>query len=139
MKPEDIPGALVLWQGLPGIGLRSADSLPALTRYLQRNPGMSFVAISGTGELIGVSLAGHDGRRGLLHHVAVAAHYQKRGIGRSLVAACLDALKADGIEKINLWVKADNRDGLSFWKRLGGRERSDIVMVSLIMGDNANA
>jgi ribosomal protein S18 acetylase RimI-like enzyme len=139
MVPEDIPRALALWQGLGGIGLRGADSLPALTRYLQRNPGMSFVAISGDGKLVGVSLAGHDGRRGFLHHVAVAPPYQRNGIGRNLVGSCLDALKASGIEKVNLWVKADNEEGLAFWKRLGGQERSDIVMVSIITGNNSDA
>ena len=70
MVEEDIPAALALWQGLPGIGLREADSPEALSRYLRRNPGCSFVAASDANELVGVSLAGHDGRRGYLHHVA---------------------------------------------------------------------
>jgi ribosomal protein S18 acetylase RimI-like enzyme len=138
MTVEDIPAALALWQGLPGIGLRDADSPPALARYLQRNLGMSFVAISG-GEVVGVSLAGHDGRRGYLHHVAVAMDSRKQGIGRKLVDACLTALKSEGIEKVNFWVKADNAAGLAFWNRLGGQLRSDIVTVSIITGDNPNA
>jgi hypothetical protein len=36
-------------------------------------------------------------------------------------------------------VKADNADGLAFWKRVGGRERTDLVIVSVITGDNENA
>jgi hypothetical protein len=44
MVEEDIPAALALWQGLPGIGLRDADSPDGLARYLRRNPGCSFVA-----------------------------------------------------------------------------------------------
>jgi ribosomal protein S18 acetylase RimI-like enzyme len=139
MTETDIPAALALWQGMTGIGLREADSPPALTRYLRRNPGTSFVAVAESGELLGVSLAGHDGRRGYLHHVAVAVVHQKRGIGRQLVEACLAALKREGIEKVNFWVKADNPAGLAFWYRLGGRERSDIVTVSIITGDNPNA
>lgn len=139
MMVEDIPAALALWQGLPGIGLRDADSPPALARYLQRNPGMSFVAVSNANELVGVSLAGHDGRRGLLHHVAVALNHRKNGLGRRLVESCLSALKADGIEKVNLWVKTDNELGRVFWTHIGGQERDDIVMVSIITGDNPNA
>ena len=138
MVEDDIPAALALWQGLPGIGLRDADSPPALARFLRRNPGLSFVAVAG-GELVGVSLAGHDGRRGYLHHVAVRPDCRKRGTGRRLVEACVGALKAEGIEKVNFWVKADNAAGLAFWNRLGGRERTDIVVVSLILGDNENA
>jgi ribosomal protein S18 acetylase RimI-like enzyme len=138
MVEEDIPAAVALWQGLPGIGLRDADSPPALARYLRRNPGCSFMATA-AGELVGVSLAGHDGRRGYLHHVAVRPDARLRGTGRRLVEACVEALKAEGIEKVNFWVKADNAAGLAFWKRLGGRERPDLVTVSLILVDNENA
>ena len=139
MGDEDIPAALALWQGLPGIGLRDADSPAALAKYLRRNPGCSFVALTDAGELAGVSLAGHDGRRGYLHHVAVADRFRKLGLGRELVERCATALKAEGIEKINFWVKADNATGLAFWNRLGARERDDLVVVSLITGDNPNA
>ena len=139
MVEEDIPAALALWQGLEGIGLRDADSPPALARFLRRNPGLSFVAVTAGGELVGVSLAGHDGRRGYLHHVAVRPDCQRRGTGRRLVEACVAALKAEGIEKVNVWVKADNAAGLAFWNHLGGRERTDIVMVSLLLVDNENA
>jgi ribosomal protein S18 acetylase RimI-like enzyme len=138
MVEEDIPAALALWQGLPGIGLRDADSPPAIARYLRRNPGCSFVAIT-DGEVVGVSLGGHDGRRGYLHHVAVRPDCRRCGTGRRLVEACLAALKAEGIEKVNFWVKADNASGLTFWNRLGGRERPDLVTVSIILGDNPNA
>jgi N-acetylglutamate synthase len=139
MVEDDIPAALALWQGLPGIGLRDADSPPAIARYLRRNPGLSFVAVREAGVLIGVSLAGHDGRRGYLHHVAVTTALQQNGIGRRLVEACLAALKAEGIEKVNFWVKADNAAGLAFWNRVGGRERTDLRVVSIITGDNENA
>ena len=139
MVEEDIPAALALWQGLPGIGLRDADSPAALAKYLRRNPGCSVVARTDSGELAGVALAGHDGRRGYLHHVAVAEAFRKQGLGRRLVERCATALKAEGIEKLTFWVKADNAAGLAFWKRIGGRERTDLVVVSLITGDNPNA
>lgn len=138
MVEEDIPAALALWQGMPGIGLRDADSPDAIAKYLLRNPGCSFVAMSGTDELVGVSLAGHDGRRGYLHHVAVSPSFRKQGLGRQLVEHCLTALKCEGIEKVNFWVKAGNAEGMAFWNRLGGRERNDLVVVSIITGDNPN-
>lgn len=139
MIEDDIPAALLLWQGLPGIGLRDADSPQALAKYLIRNPGCSFVAVLQSGKLVGVSLAGHDGHRGYLHHVAVDPEYRKQGLGRLLVDACLTALKAEGIEKVHLWVKADNDAGKSFWNYLGWRERTDIVLMSIVTGDNPNA
>lgn len=139
MIVEDIPAALLLWQGLPGIGLRDADSPPALAKYLARNPGSSFVAVTDAGELVGVSLAGHDGRRGYLHHVAVKPDCRQHGLGRQLVDACLAQLKAEGIEKVHLWVKVDNISGKDFWNHLGWRERTDISLMSIVTGDNPNA
>ena len=139
MVYADIPAALQLWHGLAGIGLRDADSVPGLTRYLDRNPGCSFVAVDEAGDLLGVSLAGHDGRRGYLHHVAVKSEHRGQGLGRRLVEACLAALKSEGIEKVHLWVKADNVAGKSFWNHLGWRERADISLMSIVTGDNPNA
>lgn len=139
MMEADIPAALALWQGTPGIGLRDADNPQSLARYLRRNPGCSFVALTATGELAGVSLAGHDGRRGYLHHVAVPPALRKQGVGRRLVEHCLAALKAEGIDKVNFWVRAGNADGMAFWNRVGGRERDDLVVVSIALTDNPNA
>jgi len=138
MTPEDIPAALRVWQGCDGVVLRDADSPAALTRFLARNPGTSFVGVGG-GEVVGVSLAGHDGRRGYLHHVAVAAAWRRRGVGRGLVEHCLAALREEGIEKVQLFVAAGNTTGAEFWKRMGWRERPDVYLMSLILGDSPNA
>lgn len=134
MVEEDIPAALALWQGLPGIGLSDADTPCALSRYLARNPGGSFVALL-EAELVGVSLAGHDGRRGYLHHVAVSPTLQKSGIGKQLVDASLAALRAEGIGKVHIFVKADNDAGKAFWRHTGWSERGDISMMSINLVD----
>ena len=139
MVGEDILAALALWQGLEGIGLRTADNPPALARYLRRNPGTSHVAVTDAGEVVGVGLAGHDGRRGLLHHVAVSPARQRSGLGRQLVKACLAALKAQGIEKCLLMVKPENTAGRAFWKNMGWTERGDILPMSIVTGDDPNA
>ena len=98
----------------------------ALARYLRRNPGCSFVAWPRAGELVGVSLAGHDGRRGYLHHVAVARRAGRRN--RPAAGGCLPpALKAEGIEKVHPLGEGRQRAGTAFWNRVGGRERPDIV------------
>ena len=53
-----------------GIELDVSDSPAALKDFLARNPGLSTVAVL-DGRLAGAALCGHDGRRGLLHHLAV--------------------------------------------------------------------
>ena len=44
MLPSDYPACRGLWESTPGVRLVAADSGEALASFLQRNPGMSFVA-----------------------------------------------------------------------------------------------
>ena len=129
MTSADVAESRVLWARTEGISLHEADSPEALTRYLERNPGCSFVARDDA-RLAGVALAGHDGRRGYLHHVAVAPAFRKQGIGRDLVERCLSALRDHGILKCHLFVLNDNMEGMKFWASLGWRQR-DLLMMSL--------
>jgi ribosomal protein S18 acetylase RimI-like enzyme len=79
------------------------------------------------GKVTGVLLCGHDGRRGHIYHVAVDVRSRGRGIGRALLAAALDALRKEGINKAALVVFDANSQGNAFWERVGFTERSDLV------------
>ena len=129
MTIADYDDALALWQATEGLGLSAADSREAITRYLARNPGLSFVARDDEGNLIGTVLCGHDGRRGYLYHLAVRSDSRGRGLGRSLAGHCLEALRRQGIEKCHAFVKRSNVAGQSFWQRTDWIERN-LVLVS---------
>jgi ribosomal protein S18 acetylase RimI-like enzyme len=89
-----IPAALALWRATPGVGERSGRAC-GTARYLARNPGLSLVAESEPdGQLIGTLLCGHDGRRGLIHHLVVAPGHRRQRIGERLVSAGLQGLHA---------------------------------------------
>lgn len=137
MTMKDYPAVLALWQQTPGICVRDADSADATERYLQRNPGLSFV-VCDEGRLVGCVMAGHDGRRGYLQHLLVLPAYRQRGIARQLVNACLDALLAQGIAKSHIEVLNDNAGARQFWQKIGWQERLDIRRYSCIHagGDN---
>ena len=126
----DIPAARALWQATPGVGLSAADEPAALRAFLARNPGTSFVAES-AGRLTGTILVGHDGRRGLIHHLAVATDQRRKCLGRDLVAAGLSALHAQGIDKCHLMVFTDNAQGAAFWTGIGATRRSELQLYSL--------
>ncbi len=129
MRIADYDAVLSLWKVTEGVGLSKADERGAIERYLDRNPGMSFVALDGQ-KVVGAVLAGHDGRRGLLHHLAVSPSYRRLGIGRSLVDRCLLALKAEGIDKTHLFVFQTNSSGREFWRQIGWYERPELVLMS---------
>ena len=132
LTAADYDQALALWQVCEGIGLSDADSRCGITRYLDRNPGLSFAAFEGD-KLIGTILGGHDGRRGYIHHLAVHPDYQHRGIGKKLAESTLEALKSDGINKVHLFILNSNKSGMEFWEHLGWTVRKDISVVSLVL------
>lgn len=106
--PADYDRVRALWDTTPGIGLNSADdSREGFERYLKRNPTSCFIALEG-GEIAGTIMAGHDGRRGVIYHMAVKPQYRRRGIGKKLADAALDALRAEGITKVMLVVMKSN-------------------------------
>jgi len=118
-----------LWRGMPGIGLSSADEQPQIARYLARNPGISFIARA-EGRLVGTVLAGHDGRRGYLHHLAVEPAYRGLGIARRLVEVCLEALRTQEIQKCHILVFHENEEGKKFWRRIGWADRPELEILS---------
>jgi ribosomal protein S18 acetylase RimI-like enzyme len=138
MTIDDYDAVLALIRAAPGVAVRAADSPAAIGRYLERNPGLSFVAQQ-DGRLVGCVFCGHDGRRGSLHHLAVDAAYRRQGIGRRLVERALDGLAAEGILKTHIDVFADNEKAIAFWRRLGWQKRDDIARFSFNRSHDPNA
>ncbi|HEY53469.1 MAG TPA: GNAT family N-acetyltransferase [Caldilineae bacterium] len=137
MTIEHYDAVLALWQASAGVGLRLADEKEHIARYLRRNPGLSFVAHR-NGRLVGAVLCGHDGRRGYIHHLAVAAPHRRQGIGRALVEQALAGLSVIGIQKCHLFVFQDNDEAIAFWQKIGWFERNELLVMSRLDGD-ANA
>ena len=103
-----------------GINIRPGDDDVSLARFAERNPGLLIVAEE-HGHLVGSALAGWDGRRGWLYHVAVHKDERRRGIGRGLVAEIETRLRDLGCPKLNLIVWDDNTYAMQFWEALGYR------------------
>lgn len=129
MTIDDYDEVYALWQASAGIGLSAADEREAIARFLERNPGLAFVARAGA-ELAGAVMVGNDGRRGYLHHLAVSSVHQRRGLGKALVDRCLSALGERGIHKCHIFVYAGNQSGRAFWEKAGFYLRPDLVIMS---------
>jgi ribosomal protein S18 acetylase RimI-like enzyme len=114
----DLPAARALWTAAEGVEMAEGDSPEELAAYLARNPGLSQAAWRGD-RLVGAILAGHDGRRGLLYHLAVRPEERGRGTGRTLMARALAGLKQHGIRRVLLLVARDNPGGREFWLKRG--------------------
>jgi ribosomal protein S18 acetylase RimI-like enzyme len=137
LQITDHQDLMLLWQNCDGISLRDADTRQAMQKYLERNPGISFVA-EVDAMIVASLMAGQDGRRGYIQHLAVDREQRKQGIAGRLLELCLQALLAQGIVKSHVHVLNTNEPGRDFWSRRGWIHRGEIEMYSFINGDNEN-
>ena len=103
MVIEDYEKVYQLWMSCAGMGLNNLDdSKEGIEKFLRRNPDTCFVAEDQ--EIVGVILAGNDGRRGYIYHTAVHPDYRKQGIAASLVEHVEKAMVELEIHKVALVV-----------------------------------
>ncbi len=127
MNIDDYEKVYHLWIHTKGMGLNTTDdSREGIAKYLIRNPNTCFIA-EDNGELVGVIMSGHDGRRGFIHHTTVKTEYRGKGIGKNLVDTALTALEAEGIHKVALVAFEKNVSGNIFWEKAGFTVRNDLV------------
>lgn len=136
MKIDDYDAVMALWLQTDEMLLREADSQTNIGGYLARNQNLSFVAENENNEIIGVILAGTDGRRGYIQHLSVALEWRSQGIGRDLIAKAVKALKEIGIAKTHLFVNIANENAKKFYQRLGWQVREEVRMYSFNSSDN---
>lgn len=104
MLITDYDKVYALWLSCKGMGLNNLDdSEDGIDRFLKRNPDTCFVAEI-SDEIVGVIIAGNDGRRGYIYHTAVDPCYRNQGIGKQLADNAIQALKQCGINKAALVV-----------------------------------
>lgn len=127
MTISDYDAVYALWLSCAGMGLNNLDdSREGIEQFLNRNPDTCFVAENENG-IIGVIIAGNDGRRGYIYHTAVNPIYRKQGIATELVENAMVALKSFGINKVALVVFDTNENGNAFWERIGFTIREDLM------------
>ena len=130
IRETDYPKLIKLWEAAGNIEVRQTDTPEVLARFLYRNPTCSYAAYAGT-RLIGAILAGHDGWRGHLYHMAVKPDYRESGVGTRLVNAAVSAIKSEDVHNIHCLVKRDNLIAQQFWEACSFVMREDLYDFSL--------
>ena len=135
MTIEDYEKVYGLWKTIRGFGIRSVDdSREGIERFLRRNPTTSITAWEGD-VLIGAILCGHDGRRGCLYHVCVRKGCRRQGVGKAMVVACMEALKAEQINHVSLIAFTRNDIGNAFWNKIGWAKRQDLNYYDFMLNE----
>ena len=71
------------------------------------------------GSLVATVMAGYDGHRGWINYLGVHPSRRGRGLGRALMEAAEERLRALGCAKINLQIRDDNGEALAFYEAIG--------------------
>ena len=126
MTIDDYEAVRDLWYSIKGFAIRSIDdSREGVEKFLNRNPGISVVAVEDD-KIVGAILCGHDGRRATFYHVCVRQEYRRRGIGKAMVVRCMEKLNEEGVNKVALIAFTVNDVGNTFWKEIGWTKRQDL-------------
>jgi ribosomal protein S18 acetylase RimI-like enzyme len=89
-----------------------------IRRKMEVQPELFFVSRI-DGDLAGTAMAGYDGHRGWVYYVATHPKYRRQGVGRALMERVEDALRKIGCPKLNLQVRSNNYEAVTFYRRLG--------------------
>jgi ribosomal protein S18 acetylase RimI-like enzyme len=126
MTVEDYDGVAAVWEAV-GMWPHVGEDRRWFERALARNPGCGFVWREG-GRTVGTVIAGWDGFRGSIFHLAVLEEFRGRGLGSALLAAAEEKLRSLGVFQINLMVYEENGFAESLYYRRG-YERSPVKVV----------
>ncbi len=133
--PEDYPAVYDLWAHAgPGIQLRVSDEPDEIAKKVAHDPDLFIVAETPKGEIIGAVMAGFDGRRGLIYHLAVAQAYRNQGIGRALMDEIEARLRAKGCIRAYLMVVPGHDEIIAFYRNLGWDILPVVTMAKNLKG-----
>lgn len=117
-QPKDHDQVVTLWSEAFADDPPWNEPAAMIRRKLTVQPELFFVACIDE-QLVGAVMAGFDGVRGWIHHLAVRKAYRRQGIASALMRAAEDGLAAIGCPKVNLQVRATNRAVIDFYRTLG--------------------
>jgi ribosomal protein S18 acetylase RimI-like enzyme len=120
------PDAIALWHET-GLTRPWNDPAADLRRAVEA-PDSTILAAVDEGTLIATAMVGHDGHRGWVYYLAVIPSHQRQGLGRQMMTACEEWVKAQRIPKIQLMVRAENRAALGFYENLGYTDAEVVVL-----------
>jgi len=136
MKIDDYTEINELWNNIEGIGLRTIDdSIEGINKFLIRNSNTCFVNRI-NGSIVGTILAGNDGRRGYIYHLAVDVNHRLKGIGKQLVKQALESFSKNDIHKVGIVIYRDNYEGNLFWEKLGFQLREDLHYRNISLNES---
>jgi ribosomal protein S18 acetylase RimI-like enzyme len=130
-RDADFNAVIALWRAC---GLLRPWNDPAEDIALCRQTASSELWVGEFGKnenataLVATIMTGSDGHRGWLYYLAVDQKFQRNGYARTLVRYAEDWLAGQGIRKVELMIRDDNKPAQTFYERVGYETEPRIVM-----------
>lgn len=117
---------IALWQAA---GLTRPHNDPATDIAFAAGGGASDLLVGvKDGRICASVMVGHDGHRGAVYYVSVLPECKGQGLGRLIMDAAEDWLKARGVWKLNLMIRGSNTEVRGFYEALGYEAEDRLVM-----------
>ncbi len=81
-------------------------------------------------------MAGYEGHRGWVNYLAVDPQRRRQGLARALMSEVERRLRELGCAKINLQIRRDNLDAISFYERIGFTEDAVVSLGKRLERDD---
>jgi ribosomal protein S18 acetylase RimI-like enzyme len=122
----DEPDVIRLWERC-GLTRPWNDPSKDIARKRRVQPELFLVGVV-DGALVASAMAGYDGHRGWVNYLAVDPDHRRQGLAAALMAEVEQRLRALGCAKINLQIRRDNLEAISFYERIGfkGGQRREL-------------
>jgi ribosomal protein S18 acetylase RimI-like enzyme len=130
-QDQDEAAVVALWQAAFPYGPARNDPLAIIAHKRRVQPELFLVGEVG-GAVVATLLAGYDGHRGWVYHVAVVPAVRRRGYGRVMMAAAEERLRALGCPKLNLQIDRANAAVVAFYESLGYTVEDRVSMGKLL-------
>lgn len=122
----DVEEVVALWEACR---LTRPWNDPRADIALARRTASATVLVGRAGGRVAASaMAGSDGHRGWVYYVAAAPAAKGRGYGRAIMLAAEAFLRDQGVQKVELMVRADNLAARGFYDQLGYTTEEVVVM-----------
>ncbi|MBA4192306.1 MAG: GNAT family acetyltransferase [Planctomycetaceae bacterium] len=135
-REVDEKTVITLWSRCGLLRLRN-DPRKDIARKIAVSPNLFLVAVVAW-EPVGTVMAGYEGHRGWINYLAVPPSHRRQGIGRLLMAESERLHRAAGCPNVNLQVRSENTEVLTFYRRLGYAVDDVLSLGKRIVEDNCD-
>jgi ribosomal protein S18 acetylase RimI-like enzyme len=132
----DVPHVIELWIA-SGISRPWNDPLQDIA-FARKSPHCVLLVGSIESRVVATTMVGEDGHRGWVYYVATHPEMQRCGIAREMMEAGEAWLRARGVWRMQLLVRAENVEARGFYERLGYGDTKTVCFQKVIAGDPAS-